>query len=249
MKEYNLTSDKKVRKSILRQIRGSIMIKTVFLFFFAAYLFSNSAYAQTEKTKKLERKEQLITYLEENIALFLSIIKTKREHILQQKEEMQAEWENYQTKKETKKTKAIDAQIEQAWYGKIVHLDTKDKAYQKIETEAIALQDSIQTLFHVIITSKAKSIDQNLKYDAKLMVTEDANGDYYIVFGSFIKRNDATKLLSKLQKQYSNAVDIGNENVFGMYRIGIGPYTTKQEAIVQRPTNAESWILKVEPVP
>ena len=75
-----------------------------------------------------------------------------------------------------------------------------------------------------------------------------ANG-YYIVFGSFVERNNAERFLTRLKSQFSNVVDIGNDNIFGMYRTGIGPFKTKEEAIAKRPTDMKNWVLKVETIP
>jgi cell division protein FtsN len=72
---------------------------------------------------------------------------------------------------------------------------------------------------------------------------------YYIVFGSFVERNNAENFLTRLQSQFSNVVDIGNDNIFGMYRTGIGPYKTKEDAMAQKPADMKNWILKVETTP
>jgi chromosome segregation ATPase len=82
------------------------------------------------------------------------------------------------------------------------------------------------------------------------MITQaNITSGYYIIFGSFIERNNAERFLAKLEKKYPNVIDLGNENIFGMYRTGIGPYRTKEEAIANRPTDAKNWVLRVETVP
>ena len=78
---------------------------------------------------------------------------------------------------------------------------------------------------------------------------ENINSGYYIVFGSFKERNNAEKFLTKLERRYANVVDIGNENIFGMYRAGIGPYYSKEDAVSKRPTDVKNWILRVETDP
>jgi len=34
-----------------------------------------------------------------------------------------------------------------------------------------------------------------------------------------------------------------------MYRTGIGPYTSKEVAVAQRPSNMRNWVLKVDAIP
>jgi hypothetical protein len=82
-----------------------------------------------------------------------------------------------------------------------------------------------------------------------LIYQGNVSSGYYIIFGSFIERNNAERFLTKLTKRYVNVIDLGNDNVFGMYRTGIGPYKTKEEALANRPTDARNWILRVETVP
>ena len=79
-----------------------------------------------------------------------------------------------------------------------------------------------------------------------MIVAEQASSGYYIVFGSFAKKNNAEEFFTVLNKKYSNVVAIGNDNERNMYRIGIGPYASMKEATMQRPPQPESWILKVE---
>jgi hypothetical protein len=75
------------------------------------------------------------------------------------------------------------------------------------------------------------------------------NSGYYVIFGSFIERDNANRFLNRLRRNHSNVVDLGNDNIFGMYRTGVGPYRTKEEAVAQRPTGVKSWVLKVETMP
>ncbi len=85
---------------------------------------------------------------------------------------------------------------------------------------------------------------------SQLVVTpEDVSSGYYVVFGSFAERNNADRFLAKLKRKYNNVTDLGNDNAYGMYRTGIGPYKTKEEAANQRPTDARSWLLRVETLP
>jgi hypothetical protein len=77
----------------------------------------------------------------------------------------------------------------------------------------------------------------------------NVNAGYYVIFGSFMERNNAENFLYKLRQQYSNVVDMGNDNIFDMYRTGTGPYLTKEEALASRPTAKRSWVLRVETMP
>jgi len=79
-------------------------------------------------------------------------------------------------------------------------------------------------------------------------VSKNAPDGYYVVFGSFIERNNAERFLGRLQTRFPNVVDIGNDNIFGMYRTGIGPYKTKEEAIAQRPHDMKNWVLRIETI-
>jgi hypothetical protein len=95
--------------------------------------------------------------------------------------------------------------------------------------------------------SSDKTLAQNTRISYGYQ-TGNVSAGYYIVFGSFIERSNAVRFLDKLRLRFPNVVDIGNDNMFDMYRTGIGPYTTKEEAVAQRPTDMKNWILRVEPV-
>jgi DNA repair exonuclease SbcCD ATPase subunit len=98
-------------------------------------------------------------------------------------------------------------------------------------------------------TAQSSSSTSSNARNQSMIFQRNVSSGYYIVFGSFIERNNAEKFLAKLRNRYTNVVDLGNDNIFGMYRTGIGPYRTKEEAVAQRPTEAKNWVLRVETVP
>jgi len=279
---------------------------------------NQTVYYSEESQNQTQQKNVATANANENVASYLANIQTKREQNQQQLTETQADLEKHQAKKTTKKTRAADEQIEQALERKIANLENKDKEYQKMEQEAIALQTTAQNNQSYASTNGSNSsagisaqnqqnqTNVNSKTTTSASTQEYAqnqnsrsttststqkststttqgytqtqprstsgnqastssqntrvtygyqpvNGNvttgYYVVFGSFIDRNNATKFLSKLQTRFSNVMDIGNDNEFGMYRTGIGPYVTKEEALAQRPTDMKNWVLRVETIP
>ena len=136
------------RSKSLRGSRVSPAIVRVFLllFCFVACSLFNSVNAQTDKVKKTEQREQLLLQLDANMNSFLSAVRNKREQNLQQLEELRVELEKFQSRKVNKKTRAMDEQIEQSLLRKITNLENKDREYQKMEEEAIALLSDLENL-------------------------------------------------------------------------------------------------------
>jgi len=255
-----------MQKSTLRWGRFTV-VKAFVLFFFAVYPFFNPTYAQTNKTSREERKEQLVLQLKEEITLFLSTLHIKYGQVLQRKQAVENALAPIQAKKKSKKTE-MDNQIEQALQVKKAALENKIQRYQKMEDEALKLQSDIDNLFVIIFNSKTKTLNPNQqkqltihnkdendtvimqKYVStqtmpsynQIISTKRADTVYYIILGSFMKKRESEQYLAKIQKQYANAVILGNENTSNMYRVGMGPYATKEEAISKRPTNMRSWI-------
>lgn len=230
---------KKQRRKTERKLVGKfVSAKIFFLFCFTAYSFIGLADAQTNKPSREQRKKELIAELEEKITSFFITIKDKQELVMSQKNELKIALEKYQTKKQTRKTRETDEMIKQLIEHKIASLEYQDKEYQRMENEAVVIQYIFDT--QVLAEKNVKSTSVSQTVDKK-----NAIKGYYVVLGSFKEKNDAIKFFSKLQKQYSNAVDMENDNENGMFRIGIGPYTTKEEAATQKPVNKNSWILKL----
>jgi len=218
-----------------------------------------------------QQKEELQAQLEANAASYLASVQTKREQNQQQLKSLENELKELQSKKKSRKTQAMDEQNKQALQAKIANLEKKDLEYQQMEEEAIASLLLIQNQLAAMnektsqqSSTTKSSQTQNTRSSSNQSTTttqsprvsygyqpanKNVTDGYYIVFGSFIERGNAERFISKLRTQFSNVVDIGNDNTFGMYRTGIGPYKTKEEAIAHRPTDMKNWILRVETIP
>jgi len=270
MIQYIFRLDTMNKKFIARQIVGFAVVKALFLLFFATNSFSNAAYAQTNKAKNTEQKQQLMLQIEKNVASFLFSVKAKCEQAQFQKNTLEAELASLYAKKKKKKTE-IEKQIERIIQQKIVYLEKRIQEYQSIENEIIEIQSVMKNLISLVTNSKAKNTIQNQQKQINQSVIDENNivliqeyiptqyhcqtsdnqfidtGNlilvYYLILGSFAKINEAEKFQSKLKKHYPNAVNIGNENIYGMYRVGIGPYTTKEEAMAQKSSYTDSWVL------
>ena len=279
----------------------------------------------TAKSANTQRKEALIAQLDANAASFLVTVRSKRELNQQQLTEVRTELEKQQAKKKTKKTQAMDEQIENALKRKVASLEHKEQEYQRMENDAIALQTTLQAQSATLAqhsTSTSQTVAQNQQKQlgqstASTSTTQTGSQNqqkqvgqstsstqgyaqnqqkqvgqstsstqgyaqnqtrpsgtqpttttpnarvsygyqpanknvtegYYVVFGSFVERDNAVRFLARLQTRFSNVVDIGNDNVFGMYRTGIGPYATKEEAVSKRPSDMKNWVLRIETIP
>jgi hypothetical protein len=134
-------------------------------------------------------------------------------------------------------------------------ISEKDKRIQELERN-ISLLNANKGYTSVAsssrtqpVASQRSSTTTSTTRNQPLIYQGNVNSGYYIIFGSFVERNNAERFLTKLRKQYPNVVDLGNNNMFGMYRTGIGPYKTKEEALAHRPTDAKNWVFRVETIP
>jgi hypothetical protein len=113
------------------------------------YSFSNVAYTQTDKVKaKAQQKEQILIQLDYQLETFLSTISVKREQNQEKKKALETELANLQSKKKKKKTQDVREKMIQDLKKKIIFLENKDKEYQRMEKDALAMRSSlhIQTL-------------------------------------------------------------------------------------------------------
>jgi len=65
---------------------------------------------------------------------------------------------------------------------------------------------------------------------------------YYVIIGSFGQEKNAQNFLNQKQNEYPNIVNLGKGQSSGLYLIGLGPYTTKEEAESKRKEIHNSWI-------
>jgi hypothetical protein len=200
------------------------------------------------KTKKKEQaaKEQKIQYLEQKIAS----LETK------DKEYQRMENEALELLSTLKNTSTANKNTNKIGNKTTVEQSTLQEPIQKnnvtnSENNAVKTQQYQSSVADKNATTGHYSRNNVVKTQQSQPFAASGNvaSGYYIVFGSFVERNNAEKFLTRLKSQFSNVVDIGNNNIFGMYRTGIGPYKTKEEAIAKRPTDMKNWILKVETIP
>jgi hypothetical protein len=148
---------KHVEKTTKNLVSNFVLAKAFFLFCFVAYSLIGLAHVHPNKSSKEQRKEELITELSEKLTSFLSTIKAKQELVMSQKNELQAELEKYENKKKTKKTQEADEQMKKLLQDKIASLENKQKEYQKMESEAIALQTTLES--QIITTETEENPD------------------------------------------------------------------------------------------
>jgi len=115
----------------------------------------------------------------------------------------------------------------------------------KTTSTSTSTQPRTQTTNNQSTTSQTRTQTSASSNNNKSIVPfANVDAGIYVVFGSFKEKKNAEKMLSKLRKQYPNVVAMGNDNPVGMYRVAIGPYKTKEEAIAKKPQDIETWILK-----
>jgi DNA repair exonuclease SbcCD ATPase subunit len=165
---------------------------------------------------------------------------------------------NTQVKTYTQKQQKQTTTYEQKQKELVETISDKDRKIQELERNLAMLsaqpgKSSSQKQGSSSTSRNQPTASQRsyTSYSKNQPITYQGNvsSGYYIIFGSFIERSNAEKFLDRLQRQYVNVIDLGNDNIFGMYRTGIGPYKTKEEAIANRPTNARNWVLRVETIP
>jgi cell division protein FtsN len=124
---------------------------------------------------------------------------------------------------------------------------TSIPASKSTSTPAVSTQTRTQTSTgNQSTTAQTRSQTTESSSNSKYIVPfANVDAGFYVVFGSFRERRNAERMLAILSNQYSNVVDIGNNNVFGMYRTGIGPYKTREDAASRKPKGVRTWILRI----
>jgi len=76
------------------------------------------------------------------------------------------------------------------------------------------------------------------------IVKEEAivqTGSYYVIIGSFRSEKNAQNFVNQKQNEYPNAVNLGKGQSSDLYLIGLGPYTTKEDAESKRKSGKTGW--------
>ena len=216
-----------------------------------------------------QKREQQIAYLPEREQQIKKLEKERDALKTEYKKVEQKQWaDNRYSPTSGKDPKVLERNIaditnqinQQKKEQQVSYLSEREKQIQKLEREREALKveykQAVEQQNRYLATNSTK---QNQKTSSKATPLSqraytpgshntNVTSGYYIIFGSFIIRENADRFLSKLEREYSNVVDIGNENIFGMYRTGIGPYSTKSDALSKRPNPADvkNWILRID---
>jgi chromosome segregation ATPase len=191
---------------------------------------------QAEKTKKknLAEKEQKIQDLKKKIAALENkdkeFQKIKNEAIA-----MQAAMQEQATASDKKTNNASQSSQNQI-NSNLSTQKSSSGSTSSLTSKSTSSSTSTQTR-----SQTSESLNNNNK---SIIPFANVDAGIYVVFGSFKEKKNAERMLSKLRKQYSNAVAMGNDSPVGMYRIAIGPYKTKEEAIAKKPQDVETWILR-----
>lgn len=185
--------------------------------------------ASTEKDKQIKALEQTVADLNVQVKTY------------SQNQQRQVSTYEQKQKELTATISAKDRRIQEL--ERSINQLSANRSYTSTKQELASSSRTQPTTSQRISTSTSTSRSQPLIYQGNI------NSGYYIIFGSFIERNNAERFLAKLKRKYPNVADLGNNNMFGMYRTGIGPYNTKEEALANRPTDAKNWVYRVETIP